>query len=459
MVLARLLDPKDFGLVGMVTAATGVFNIFKDAGLSLVTIQRTTVTNEEISTLFWLNMLVGLILGVLSLAMAPILVMFYHESALLWVTAALATGFIFNAAGVQHSALLQRDLRFGTLSTVEILAQLASTTSGIILALGGYGYWALVVMAIINPAVSTAILWSTTGWLPGRPHRGVGVGSMVRFGGTATLNGLVTYTSYNIEKVLLGRLWGAEALGIYGRASQLIAIPSENLNAAIGGVLFSALSRLQDDPGRFKNYFLKSYFLLLSLTIPSTIACALFADDIVFLVLGPKWIDAAVIFQLLTPAIIVLALINPTYWLVVSLGMPERSLKMALVIAPLVILAYVFGLPYGPRGVAIGYSAAMTLWVVPHLAWCMHGTRISLRDLLPAIGRPFASVLVAVVVTYIAQSFYGPTVAPLPRLMLGGVILALVYLWMLLWVLGQKELYLDLLRGLKGGGALARTTG
>ena len=459
MVLARLLDPKDFGLVGMVTAVTGVFNILKDPGLSMITIQRSTITNEQVSTLFWLNMLVGLILGVVSCALAPILVMFYREPALFWVTAAFAMGLIFNAAGVQHSALLQRDMRFGTLSMVEIIAQTASTILGIVMALSGYGYWALVGMTVMNPAVFTACMWLTTAWIPGKPHRGVGVGSMVRFGGTTTLYGLVTYISYNLDKVLLGRFWGAEALGIYGRAFQLITIPSENLNAATGDVLFAALSRLQNDPSRFKNYFLKGYSLILSLTLPSTLACVLFADDIILLVLGPKWQEAVLIFRLLAPTILALALINPMYWLLISLGMAGRSLKIALVLAPLVIVATVLGLAYGPSGVALGYSAAMMLWVVPCLAWCMHGTMISLRDLLPAVGRPLISAMVAVAVTYIAQSFYGPSVAPMPRLILGGAILGLVYLWMLLWVMGQKELYLDLLRGLKGGASLTRPTG
>ena len=117
---------------------------------------------------------------------------------------------------------------------------------------------------------------------------------MLRFGGTITLNGLVVYVAYNLEKVLLGRFWGADALGIYGRAYQLINIPTDNLNSAIGGVAFSALSRLQNDPVRLKSYFLKGYSLVISLTIPITIFCALFADDIVLVVLGPKWTDAAV---------------------------------------------------------------------------------------------------------------------------------------------------------------------
>jgi len=142
MVLARLLDPKDFGLVGMVTAVTGVFSLFRDAGLSMATVQRTTISHKEVSTLFWLNMAVGVILGCLSLAIAPILVSFYQEPRLFYVTAVLGAGFLFNAAGVQHSALLQRQMRFVTLSVIETVALLISIAVGMGMALSGFGYWA-----------------------------------------------------------------------------------------------------------------------------------------------------------------------------------------------------------------------------------------------------------------------------------------------------------------------------
>ena len=449
IVLARLLDPKDFGLVGMVTAVTGVFGLFKDAGLSMATVQRTTISHEEVSTLFWLNMAVGLILGCLSLAIAPILVSFYQEPRLLYVTAALGAGFLFNAAGVQHSALLQRQMRFVTLSVIETIALLISIAVGIGMALNGFGYWALVGVAVMAPAVSSICLWSLGTWVPGMPHRGAKIGSMVRFGSIATLNGLVVYVAYNLEKVLLGRFWGAEALGIYGRAYQLVSIPTENLNSVTGGVLFAALSRLQHEPDRLKKYFLKSYALVLSLTLPISVACALFADDIIFLALGPKWQDVVPIFRLLTPTILIFALINPMYWLFVSIGLVGRSLKLALVIAPLVITAYIVGLPYGPRGVAFAYSAVLTLWVIPHLAWCIHGTIISPRDLLQTVGRPLLSTMVAAVFTYVVDLAYAQSLASLARLSFSGGILVVVYLWMLLFVMKQKSFYLDLLRGLR----------
>ncbi len=449
MVLGRLLDPKDFGLVGMATAVIGVLNLFKDFGLSTATVQRATVTDEQLSTLFWINTLVGAILAILVLAMAPMLAAFYRDPRLAGVTVVLAAGFLFNGAGVQHSALLQRQMRFTTLAVIDIVALLVSTGTGIFMALAGYGYWALVATAVTAPVAFTACVWLVTAWVPGMPSRQTEVRSMMRFGGTATLNGLIVYVAYNLEKILLGRFWGEEALGIYGRAYQLTSIPTDNLNSATAGVAFAALSRLQNDPIRLKNFFLKGYSLVLALTLPITIACALFADDLILLLLGPKWKAVVPILRLLSPTILIFAVINPLGWLLVSIGMIGRSLRIALVIAPLVIVAYLVGLPYGPKGVALAYSAAMTLWVIPHVAWSVHRTMISFQDILRTVARPLLSGLAGAALAFAVRLFYGPLASPLPRLLLGGFVLLVAYLAILLYVMGEKSSYTALFRVLR----------
>ncbi len=449
MIMARLLDPKDFGLVGMVTAVIGVFSVFRDFGLSAAVVQRATVTKEQASTLFWINLLVGAILGALSLAMAPFVVFFYHEPRLLGVTAALASGFLFNAAGVQHTAILERQMRFTTLSVIDILSLLASAAVGISMATHGFGYWALVAMTIITPLVYTMCVWLTTAWVPGRPHKQVGVRSMMRFGGALTLNGLVMYIASNFEKVLLGRFWGVDALGIYGRAYQLINIPTDNLNSAAGGVAFAALSRLQGEPSRLKSYFLKGYSVVLSLTVPITFTCALFADDMTFVFLGPKWRGAAVVFRLLAPTTLAFAILNPLGWLLNSLGLVERGLKIALILGPVMIAGYVIGLPYGPRGVAFAYSAVMMVCIIPLIAWVTHGTVISISDILRVVSRPLLSGIMAAGFVLALQYLYRPFLSPLPRLVLGVALVFAGYLGMLLYVMRQKLFYWDLFRGFR----------
>ena len=449
MALARLLSPNDFGLVGMVVAFTGVLNFLRDFGLSSAAVQRMTISEEQSSTLFWINILIGALLGLTALAMAPAIAAFYGDPRLFGITAVLALGFPFNAAGTQHQALLQREMRWTALAVISVVSLMVGAVVGISGAEAGYGYWALVWMSIASPLAGTLGLWLTTGWVPGMPQRQIGVRSLMLFGVTVTLSSLVTYVAYNAEKVLIGRFWGADAIGIYGRAYQLVNIPTDQLNSAVGEVGFAALSRLQDDPVRLKSYFLKGFSLLLALALPITLTCVLFADELVFVVLGPKWKDAAAIVRLLAPAIAIFAIINPLEWFIFSIGLGPRSLRIALVFAPFMITGYVIGLPYGPKGVAFAYSAVLTLWLIPRILWCVHGTVVSLRDILLAVSGPVASAVVAAGVAFGVRLMYGQFFSPLPRLVLESGVLFATFFGVLLFAMGQKSLYLDLLRGLR----------
>ena len=396
-----------------------------------------------------MNLLVGALLTCISIVLAPAVAAFYHEPRLSAVTMALAVGFLLNAAGVQHGALLQRQMRFTALAVINTVALIVGTIIAIGGALGGYGYWALVAMTVTSPLIGTIGFWLATSWVPGKPRRQAGIRSMMHFGGAITLNGLIIYVATNFEKVLLGRYWGADAIGLYGRAYQLSNIPTDNLNSAAGEVAFAALSRLQDDPKRLKSYFLKGYSLILALTLPLTITCALFADDVIHVVLGPKWKDAAILFRLLAPTILVFGIANPLSWLLCSLGMIKRLLKMGLVIAPIMIGAYVMGLPYGPKGVASAYSAVMTLWLIPLVFWALHGTVVSPRDILVELSRPLVSSIVAGGLAFASRLMYGHFLSPLPRLIMESAILFTTFLVMLLFVTGQGPLYMGLLRELR----------
>jgi len=125
-----------------------------------------------------------------------------------------------------------------------------------------------------------------------------------------------------------------------------------------------------------------------------------------------------------------------------------------LVLAPLVIGGYILGLPYGPKGVAFAYSAVMMLWVVPHIAWCVHGTVVSLRDILLTASRPLVSGIVAGVLAFAVQFFLAESLSPLPRLILAMTVLLGAYVGTLFFVMGQKEVYVSLLRGLRRGSSV-----
>lgn len=422
VILARLLTPADFGIVGMITACTGFLEMFRDMGLSVATIQRESITRAQTSMLFWINLAVGGILAALCVATAPVLGRFYHEPRLFWPTVALGTGFIFNGAAVQHRAILAREMRFAALAVIEIVSVFVSVAVGIVMALAEQRYWALVGMYVSLPILGLLGVWAVGRWVPGLPERGAQVGGMLRYGSMLTLKNLVMYLAFNTDKVLLGRFWGAVALGIYGRAYQLISQPTQNLTSTIGQVAVPALSRLQNDPERLRNYFLKGYGLFLSLVMPITMSCALFSEDIIMVFLGPKWSAAVPLFRLLAPTVLTLALVNPLVWLLLSTGQSGRSLRIALVIAPVVIAGYVTGLGAGPSGVAAGFSITTFLSVAPVILWATRGTPVTAFDILKVVLRPFLSILAGAAVTLAVWSSINLFAQPLVRLMFGNMI-------------------------------------
>jgi PST family polysaccharide transporter len=423
-----------------------MLDMLRDFGLSMATVQRATISHAQLSMLFWINLAVGGLLAALCAAAAPVLVAFYHEPRLLWICIVIGLGFLFNGAAAQHRAMLQRDMRFSALTAIDVISLIVSTSVGVVMAATGQGYWALVVMNVCPPAVGAAGIWAAYRWKPGAPQWGTDVRSLLRYGGTVTLDGVLTFFTYSADKLLIGRFWGPQSLGIYGRAYQLVNIPTANLNATVSLVAFPALSRLQNDPERLKNYFLKGYGLFLFLVMPITVGCALCAEDIVQVFLGPKWGAAAPVCRLLAPTVLAFALINPLGWLLQSIGRAMRSLQIGFLIAPVVILGELTGLRYGPSGVAAGLSIAMALLVLPVIFWATHKTPVAAADTLKVVMLPFFSILIAAGCVLAGWSFIHSLTSPLLRLIAANGVLFGVYFVVFWFVMGQKEIYFPLLR-------------
>jgi O-antigen/teichoic acid export membrane protein len=446
MVLARLLTPKDFGLVGMAAAATGILNIIKDAGLGWAMVQRDSITQAQASTLFWINLALGAALTALCALLSPAIAAFYAMPALVWINVALGISFFFNGASAQHRAILQRNMRFGTIAIIDMAALAASILIAIAMAVFGQRYWALVAMSVSQIGFSAAGVWAATRWVPGWPERASGIRSMIMFGSTVTISNLISYLAFNMDKVLLGRFWGADALGIYGRAYTLSSVPNENVNSAIASVAFPALSRLQNEPLRFKDYFLQGYGLFISLVLPITVWCALLSDDIIRVMLGPKWHEAATILRWLAPTIACMGLIQPFSWLMLAMGRAGRSFRISLALAPVVILGYSIGLAWGPRGVAAGFSISLGLMIVPAILRAKRGTLITGGDVLKAVGPPLGAITLASAGLLLCQGLTGRILQTVPRLMVESAILLGLYMLVLIFVMNQKQVYAGVLR-------------
>ena len=221
-------------------------------------------------------------------------------------------------------------------------------------------------------------------------------------------------------------------------------LPVEQWTASLSGVALSGLSAVQHDPQRLSRSFLKAYSMLLSVTVPIAITCPLFADEIIRILLGEKWMEVAPIFRLLAPTSLVFALANPLSWLNMATGRVGRAAGIAAATTPVVIAGILLGLSHGPLGVAMGYSGAMMLIIIPIAAWSKHGTGITWSGLWAASKAPLLAGLLAGSIGLIAKVEFGGALAPIPMLALGLALVLGVYAAALI-AMGQKKVYVDLL--------------
>ena len=431
-VLARLLTPEDYGLIAMTALVIGFVGVINDAGLSSSVIQRRVLSHAQVSTIFWINVLLGLVLAVAVAASGKWVAWFFGEPRLVGVVMAMSVSFVFSGLSVQHTALLRRNMRFRVLAVIEIVSLVVGILVAVVMALFGSRYWSLVGMTVASSLTNLVCVWVACSWRPGLPRRGAGVRSMLKFGADILVFNSVNFFSRNGDNLLIGWYWGAGSLGLYDKAYSLLLMPVQQINAPIAAVAVPALARCQSKLDELKQYYLSMYRVIASLSIPVIFAVALFAPEIVLLWLGPKWAECAELFQLLAPAALIGALLNPSGWLLIALGKTKRYRNLGIAGSILVVVSFVLGLPYGTHGVALAYSIQSVVLFVPIWGVVLRGTGIELRVFLANIWHPVASSVVAALSAGATKVLLPAAMSDLLVAVLGGTVFGLVYAIVLL---------------------------
>ena len=403
--LARLLTPSDFGLVAMVTVVATFIVMFKDMGLSQATVQKNEINHAQISTLFWINVLFGLLVMLITWVLAPAIALFYHEPVLEVITMALAIGVFIGGLTVQHQALLRREMRFKELSIIEVSSMFGGISAGIVTAWMGFGYWALVILQITQASVMLAGVWYLSKWRPGPPVRNSGIGSMLSFGGYMTAYSFMNYFARNLDTILIGWRWGAIPTGLYSRAYSLLLLPIGQLTAPFSSIAVPTLSRLQDDPEQFKIFYLKAIKIIAYISFPMIISMAILADEIVYIVLGPQWSEAAELFQILAIAAFWQPVASTVGWIYVSLGNVKRMMVWGFIAIPPILIAMFIGLDWGASGVAIAYSIVMWMIVYPLFRFAFYGTPLEVKNLIKTLKYPLSIALFSGIGFYASHIF------------------------------------------------------
>jgi O-antigen/teichoic acid export membrane protein len=432
-VLARLLSPEDFGLVAMTIVITGFVSMFADAGLSTATIQREKITQGQISTLFWINVLLGVGIAGFTAAISGLIALFYGEPRLQAISIALAVTFVLGGLSIQHQALLRRQMRFTTLALIEVGSMVIGAVVGIVMALLGFGYWSLVGMPIGTVFATLIMVWIAVPWRPGFAHNLREAKPLLSFGGDILTFNVVNYFSRQADTLLIGWYWGAVSLGFYDKAYTMLLLPIKQINGPLAAVAIPTLSRARVDPAQFRRFFLSCVQMVASACIPMVLGIALFADELVLLWLGPKWMESADLFRLLAVAAAVGAVNNPVGWLLISTGQTRRFRRLGIFNSLIIVSAFAIGLRHGASGVALSYSIVMALLMVPMWWYTLRETDIRLRHVAASLAPPVLSCVPAALAVLAARQLELPWAPSWLPLVIGGAAFGAVYAAVLLF--------------------------
>ena len=426
VVLARLLSPNDYGVMAMVVAVTSFAGLFRDLGLSSAAIQKHTLTNAQQSNLFWVNVALGTALTAGLAAAAPLVVWFYHKPEVLWVTVALSANFLIGSLATQSGALLVRQMRFGRQAVATISGALVTLAMSVALAFHGFRYWSLVWGQLAGGLVSTGLMLVLSPFRPGLPSRGTGLREMLKFGAHITAFDFVNYFARNLDSILIGRCWGAEALGFYSRAYSLMMFPINNLRGPINAVAFPAMSRLQKQPDQFRGYYRKVTLLLAFVSMPLTAYLFVAAGPVIRLTLGAKWDRVAPIFAILAITAFIQPVASLRGLVLLSTGRGKRYLHWGIFNAVSVSIGFLCGISWGATGVAAAYAGINYLILYPSLILAFRQTPLKPCDFFVPIGGPAMSSIVEAVVCFPAMHAI-PGLAPLPAIFCSAVLFVIIY--------------------------------
>jgi PST family polysaccharide transporter len=365
IVLARLLSPAEFGIVAMVAPILGIVQLFTDFGLGHAVVQRANITQRELSTIFWLNIALSVTAAGLFAAMSPVIAWMYGEPRVALVTQASSLLIAIGGAGQLHGFLVSRNMQFTRIAIIDGTSLVLGIAAGVMSAMAGWGYWALVVNQAVASLTTAVLNWAYSGWRPSRPGGFRAILPMLRYGGDVTGLKLVQYLSVSVDKTLIGIRAGEVALGIYDRAWKLGWAPFSQLAVPVDRLAFPILSRLNADPPRYRNVFVPLFQVLALIIMPGLLFAVFQADTLIRFLFGVRWLAAGPIFQWIALGTMAMPVSMASGWLFLTQARTKQYLTCTVIASIVTILAYIAGLPWGPTGVAAGATIALYLVQLP----------------------------------------------------------------------------------------------
>jgi O-antigen/teichoic acid export membrane protein len=390
VILARLLSPREFGLIGIVLVFTGFASSLSDMGLGASLVQLRTVSDRHLNSVFWVNIAAGALLTILFGLAAPLIARFYKEPLLRLLTATIALNLILSSLNVVQSALLDRSLNFRNKFWIGSVSLLVSGIVAVALALTGAGVWSLVGQSITSTAIQVAVMWRLSSWRPRLSFDISAFRELMYFGGNLMASSIVHYWGAHFDKLVIGRLLGSSAVGIYNLADKLMRLPLNNVTSITSAVMFPVLSAMQDDVESVKQTYLRATRMIGLLTFPMMIGLSILAEPAILVVYGDKWREAIRIVQLLCFSGLAQSIYFTGGWIFLSRGRTDIIFSWGIYTTLIRVVGVLVGVHWGIMGVAWAYVLGTYVFIC-YPTWSSAGRLLNLgfKELLRNLAGPF----------------------------------------------------------------------
>jgi PST family polysaccharide transporter len=406
IVLARLLLPKDFGLVGMAAIFTGLVSVLGEIGFGAAIIHRKELREIDLSTVFWSSVAAGLAVWVVAAACSPLAAVFFRNETVRGVIVISSVAFIVNSFGIVHRVLLNKELAFNRLAATEIGAVVCYGVATIALATAGAGVWSLVVGGVVKNAAEVALLWRVKSWRPSFGFSKRSFRELFGFGVSVWGFSLMDYARSNVDYLVVGRVLGPASLGFYTMAYNLSDLPRRQLSGMVSNVTFPAFAKIQEEDERLRRAYTKVVRCVSLAAFPVLSGLAVIAPELIPMVYGPRWTPVVLPLQILCGAGMLYSVGATVGSVYLAKGRPDLQLKVGIVAFVVLAAMVLAGVRFGVVGVA---SAVLTYAVTSLLlGQAVANSLIKLkmsayvRALLPAAAGSCVMVLTLVVYRAVA---------------------------------------------------------
>ncbi len=380
IVLARLLFPRDYGLVGMAAVFIGLGRILADLGFGGAVVQKKELTQIQLSSVFWLNVVTGVVLWGIACLSAPWLARFYSTPEVGPIFIVSSLSFVFATASAVPRALIYKALRFRETFLLDWGGMILGGASSIGAAAAGLGYWSLVIGNLVSPLVATVLAWRFCGWRPKLAFELSALRDIAGFGSYYLGFQLFRYLTGNIDYLIIGKFLSATELGLYTMAFRLIEIPRSQLSGVILSVMYPVFAIVQDDEPRTQRGLQKTLLGVSLLVFPILFGLAAVAPQFIGVVYGPKWSGVSVLLRALTPAGLVYSVEAATAVLL-SRGKAKAVFLVTAGRTAALLVSLLIGIQTGSLlVVAVVVSCVVAITGIPYQLWAYQQVGFGIKD-------------------------------------------------------------------------------